>query len=134
MITSPLANQVRITRELRAYVIEWLFECGEKILILDKTILFQAVNLMDRWYQTRTNDAATRDLQLTAVTALFIASKNIEVEPIDMRMCMKTLCFNKYSRENFLKKEAGIRRACGYENEAPSCVDFVTVYVRLLQV
>ena len=45
-----LTNQVKITRQLRAAVIDWLFEVGAKIKIEDKQVLFQAVSLMDRFY------------------------------------------------------------------------------------
>ena len=45
-----LTNQLKITRQLRAAVIDWLFEVGTKINIEDKSVLFQSVNLMDRFY------------------------------------------------------------------------------------
>jgi hypothetical protein len=65
----------------------------------DKTVLFQAINLMDRFYSTSNEQHPVKDLQLTAVTALFLASKNLEVDPLDLSTCVKTLCFNKYSRQ-----------------------------------
>ena len=34
----------------------------------------------------------------------------------------------------FIAKEAAIRQACNYENEAPSTLDFIIVYFRLLKV
>ena len=71
---------------------------------------------------------------MTAVTALFIASKNLEVDPIDLKTCVTTLGFNKYSKAQFIAKEASIRQACNYENEAPSTLDFIIVYFRLLKV
>ena len=37
---SLLTNQVKITRELRAAVVDWLFEVGTKIKIEDKQVLF----------------------------------------------------------------------------------------------
>jgi hypothetical protein len=51
---------------------------------------------MDRFYDRQTSNMPTKDLQLTAVTSLFIASKNLEVDPLDLRTCCKVLCFNKY--------------------------------------
>ena len=45
-----LANQREITRHLRGAVIDWLFEVGSKLNIEDKSVLFSAVNLMDRFY------------------------------------------------------------------------------------
>ena len=88
---------------------------------------------MDRFYNVQQLSMPAKDLQLTAVTALFIASKNLEVDPIDMKMCVVTLCFNKYSKMQFLEKEALIRKACMYENEAPSALDFIMLYTRLLK-
>lgn len=45
-----MTNQIKITRQLRAAVIDWLFEVATKINIEDKQVLFQAVSLMDRFY------------------------------------------------------------------------------------
>ena len=47
---SLLTNQANITRQLRASVIDWLLEVAVKLSIEDKQVIFQAVNLMDRYY------------------------------------------------------------------------------------
>lgn len=127
-----MANQEVITRQLRASVIDWIFEVGSKMNIEDKSVLFQAISLMDRYYKVQTESLPAKDLQLTAVTSLFIASKNIEVDPLDLDTCQKTLCFNKYSKSAFLKKETDIRKATVYENEAPNMLDFIMFYLRCL--
>ena len=88
-----MTSQAHITRQLRAAVIDWLFEVGTKMNIEDRGVLFQAINLMDRFYDCQTTSLPARDLQLTAVTALFIASKNLEVDPIHLDACVKDLCF-----------------------------------------
>ena len=67
------------------------------------------------------------------MTALFIASKNLEVDPIDLKTCIKTLCFNKYSKTHFLEKEGQIRKATQYENEAPTILCFIMMLMRLLK-
>lgn len=97
--SSLLTSQVKITRQLRAAVVDWLFEVGMKINVDDKQVLFQAVSLMDRFYQAQQRSLPSNDLQLTAVTSLFIASKNLEVDPLDLKTCVQTLCFNKYSKK-----------------------------------
>ena len=88
---------------------------------------------MDRFYDKQVEIFPTKDLQLTAVTSLFIASKNLEVDPIDLKTCCKTLCFNKYAERQFLKKEADIRKATLYENESPTVLDFVMFYLRMVK-
>ena len=95
-------------------MIDWLFEVCKKLKVQDKTVLYQAVSLMDRFYEASDEDFPTKDLQLTAVTCLFIASKNLEVEPLDLQTCTKTLCFNKFTKVDFLSKEAAIRKAVGF--------------------
>ena len=67
------------------------------------------------------------------MTALFIASKNLEVDPLDLQTCAKTLCFNKYARPQFLKRETDIRLATQYENESPTILDFVMFYICLIK-
>jgi len=88
---------------------------------------------MDRFYDSQTTSMPTKDLQLTAVTSLFIASKNLEVDPLDLKTCCKVLCFNKYGKNQFLQKEQDIRRATRYENEAPSVLDYIMLFIRLLK-
>jgi hypothetical protein len=88
---------------------------------------------MDRYYDKQTTCLLAKDLQLTAVTSLFIASKNLEVDPLDLQTCCKTLCFNKYAKGQFLKKEADIRKATSYENESPTVLDFVMFYLRMVK-
>ena len=70
---------------------------------------------------------------MTAVTALFISSKNLEVDPLDLQTCAKTLCFNKYSKGSFLRKESEIRKATAYENEAPTILDFLMFFLRCVK-
>ena len=89
---------------------------------------------MDRFYTAQFSFLPAKDLQLTAVTALFIASKNLEVEPLELRTCVQTLCFNKYAKSAFLDKESQIRKACQYENEAPCTLDFIMLYIRMIKV
>lgn len=114
-------------------MIDWLFEVATKLNIEDKGVLFQAINLMDRYYDRQKVIMPIRDLQLTAVTSLFVASKNLEVDPIDLSTCSKTLCFNKYSKIQFLKKENEIRKATQYENDAPTNLDLVMFYMRMIK-
>ena len=57
-----LNNQTEITRHLRASVIDWLFEVGSKLQIEDRSVLFQAFNLMDRYYDKQTCSLPTKDL------------------------------------------------------------------------
>ena len=62
-----------------------------------------------------------------------MASKNLDEEPLDLRSCVKEVCYNKYSKHEFLAKEKEIRKATQYENEAPTVLDFILLYIRLIK-
>jgi len=49
-----LASQPYISRELRASLIDWLFEVSYKMRIEDRSVLFQAISLMDRYTESMT--------------------------------------------------------------------------------
>jgi len=43
-------------------VIDWLFEVSTKLAIEDKSVVFQAINLMDRFYSNTADDLPAKDL------------------------------------------------------------------------
>lgn len=88
---------------------------------------------MDRYYEVQQVSLPLRDLQLTAVTSLFTASKNIDIEPLTLNTCAKTLCFNKYPKHAFLRKERDLRLATKYEIEAPTVLEILMFYIRLVK-
>jgi len=51
-----------ITNKLRASVIDWLFEVGKKLKIEDNNVIFQAVSIMDRFYNNEEISLPTKDL------------------------------------------------------------------------
>jgi hypothetical protein len=57
-----MSKQTLITRHLRASVIDWLFEVGTKLGIDDKSVIFQCVNLMDRFYESQITQLPQSDL------------------------------------------------------------------------
>lgn len=52
---------------------------------------------------------------------------------MDLQTCCKTLCFNKYTRSQFLSKESAIRNATEYQNEFAQPLDFVMLYIRMVK-
>ena len=75
-----------INRKQRALAVDLVFQACSSAKIDDKSIVYQAVSLMDRYYNQQylyVRDA--NDIYLTGFTALFTASKNSEVEPLSLR-------------------------------------------------
>ena len=80
-------------------VIDWLYEVMNKKKITDRSVTFQAIELMDLYYQHCEQGKELADLQLTAVMAFFVAAKNIMVEPFGLEEARVVLCYEKYTME-----------------------------------
>lgn len=114
-----------------------LFEIAQSLQIDDKTVVYQAVSLMDRYYSSLPKDYSKpfSDCFLTGYTAFFIAMKSTECFYY-MRLSdilTKFLC-NHYSRKQILQKEFDIRKAVGYQNESATMFDFVLLYMKIWKI
>lgn len=52
---------------------------------------------------------------------------------MSLNTCAKTLCFNKYPKNAFLRKERDLRLATKYEIEAPTVLEILMFYMRLVK-
>lgn len=79
-------------RYSRAKTIDKVFAAAQTVKIDDKSIVYQSASLMDRYYQMnyKKDDMHMNlsDSYLTGFTSLFIASKNSEVEPLNIKDIM----------------------------------------------
>lgn len=113
-------------------MIDALFLAAQNVRLEDKSVVFQATSLMDRYYnQPDLSFKPESDIFLTAYTALFIATKNSEVEPLSLSDIKNHFLSNKYTRPEILKRELEIRKAVNYENEVTSLFDYVMYYIKL---
>ena len=62
-----------------------------------------------------------------------VKAKAAPTEPMSLSTCIKLLCVNKYSKQQFLRKERDIRQAIKYETDVPTILDCVMFYVRVLK-
>ena len=98
----------------------------------DKSIVYQAVSLMDRFYNQKSLGTKPQaDGYLTGFVSIFIASKNSEVEPLSLHDVKNHLLQSNYTRQQILQKEHQIRMAVMYENEVTTMFDFVMLYMKI---
>jgi len=114
-------------------VIDWLYEVIEKFKISDRSIMFQAIELMDLYYRRCPPNMQTLDLQLTAVACFFVAAKNIMLDPFTLQNAIDNMCYSKFSTQEFLEKEHDIRKVCGYVNELPNHLDYASFFMKLVK-
>ena len=60
--SSLLTRQRQISRQLRASVIDWLFEVLMIVELDDRTVIYQAINLMDQYYEQCGDNKSDKDL------------------------------------------------------------------------
>ena len=92
-----------INRRQRALAVDLVFQACSKTAMDDKSIVYQAVSLMDRYYnQKHVYIRDADDVFLSAFTALFISSKSSEVEPLSLRDIRTHFLFHKYTKAEIL--------------------------------
>ena len=113
-------------------MINELFFHAQQLNIDDKSIVFLATSLMDRYFSQTQLSSTLQDSLLTAYTCLFIASKNSDVEPMSLKFFKNVFNLNfKYSHEEILNKEFEIRKATNYDNQFSTLFDFLLLYIRI---
>jgi len=128
-----MPNQRHIGRHLRMKVIDWMYEVMQKFGIMDRSVMFQTVELMDAYYRRCEQEKPNHDLQLTAVTCFFVAAKNIMVEPFTLHQAVTTMFYGKYTVQELLLKEQELRKIVSYKNESSNYLDYVQLLLKCLK-
>ena len=122
-------------RKTRAHIIDTLFKSAAMVKMEDKSIIYQAVSMMDRYleYSSKTFNSLnfTPECTLIAFTSMFVASKNSEVEPLGIRDIKNVFLNRQYKVEEILEKELMIRKATKYENEVTTLFDYVMLLIKI---
>lgn len=93
MLEGILDGHPEISKFLRAHLVNWLMHVCEVLSKEDTTLPFVAVSMMDRFYKLTKTAEPAKDVQLTGLTGLFIASKYFEITPIFLDQLIKEMCY-----------------------------------------
>ena len=108
---------------MRAKLYDWVLHCTKVTQIEDKNVFFTAVQYIDMFYAKIKEEMPKKDLQLTAVTCILIASKLLETVSLKLDFCMDVLGHKKYNQEQILLKENEILELCRWELNKPTQYD-----------
>ena len=98
------AMQKEITPPIRFSVIDWLMKINMR-LKYNMATLYNTIYLMDVYLSQR--ECKRDDIQLVAVTCLWMSAKVEEVKTTDLEICV-AVCQKKISPEKFVKMEQEI--------------------------
>ena len=82
---------------MRVKLIDWVLHCTKVTQIEDKNVFFTAVQMIDCYYAKVSKPMPKKDLQLTAITCILVASKLLETVALKLDFCLATLGHGKYS-------------------------------------
>jgi len=121
-----LQDQPELSGDDRASAVDWLIEVQVKYKLRTET-LFLAVGLFDRYLSRKKVKQA--DLQLVAVTSIFLASKFEEIDPLDARDFVH-MTQQACARQDILNMEARMLSALEFGLCRPTPVHFIDRYQR----
>ncbi|NXU54953.1 CCNO protein, partial [Turnix velox] len=123
----PLARQPQVTAEARGKLVSWLIPVHQYFGLSFETLCL-AVNTLDRFLST--TPVAFDCLQLLGVTALLIASKQVEVHPPRVKDFL-ALCCNAFTAQQLYNMEYFILQRLGFEMAAPTVSFFLEHFNQL---
>lgn len=99
----------------------------------DHTLPFVAINMMDRYYQKVDTPQPSNEVQLTGLTALFMASKYFEITPIFLKEMARDMSYGKFKQEEFLARETELMAILECNIDPPNHFDFAMLYYKLIR-
>jgi hypothetical protein len=100
---------------MRAKLFDWVLHCTKVTQIEDKNVFFTACQYVDGFYAKVGRDMPKKDLQLTAIACIFIASKLLDTVCLKLSFCRDVLGHKKFSSAQILEKEAEVIQLCRWE-------------------
>eukprot|EP00347_Sterkiella_histriomuscorum_P021949 403332210 len=104
------SRHTEINEVLRARLIDWVLHCTQICQMEEKNIFFIVVYLIDLYYQKIEKEQSRTDVQLTAISSIFIASKLVQISHVGLQFCLTNLGHNKFSQKDVEDRECEILR------------------------
>lgn len=122
-----MKRQDDIDEDTRAILIDWLVQIHMEFRLVPET-LYLCVNMIDR-YCSAINVQRT-ELQLIGVTALLLASKHGDIDPLEVRDCYFILDF-EYKGQEVIEMEQAILRVLNWKLSLPTAYPFLDRFLSL---
>jgi hypothetical protein len=98
----------QIKEVMRAKLFDWVLHCTKVTHIEDKNVFFTACQYIDAYYAKVQQEMPKKDLQLTAIACIFMASKLLDTICLKMSFCRDVLGHKKFSSQQILEKESEV--------------------------
>eukprot|EP00048_Salpingoeca_helianthica_P000012 m.38604 g.38604 ORF g.38604 m.38604 type:complete len:630 (+) comp10007_c0_seq1:53-1942(+) len=119
-------TQQEITPAMRVILVDWLVEVHNRFSLLPET-LYLAVHLLDAFMSLK--PVLKRNLQLTGVTAMFLACKYEEICPPEIEDFVQ-ISDRVFSSEDIRVLERAMLAALHFDLSHPPCIHFLRRFSR----
>ena len=116
-----------ITPQMRLKMVDWMVEIFTIIQTNDITF-FNAVNIMDKYFDKSEISYQPSDLHLIGICSIFIASKFCDINPIRLKFLIEKIGHGKFNKEEILKMEERILSTLQYDILKPTIFEFTTFF------
>lgn len=93
-----------------------------------------AVTYLDKYLWSQKDKAVSvHDIELYGVISIFLASKFVEIDPIDLSQIKHQICHYRFERYQFLLAESDIMRVLGLELDLPNTAEFMVLNLMMVK-
>lgn len=120
-----------ITEKYRAKMMDWMIE----VLNLSKQkehTVFKSFFIMDSYFNACPNCISVDRLHLIGVVSMLLASKQEEITPISLQSLLKTICRDKFSKDEVLAMEFEILSRIQFRVHFPTIMEISSCAFNLI--
>lgn len=118
----------KVTERMRMRMIDWMIEVINNYKC-DQSVFFQAVHLMDSYFNIVKRSIEPSELHLIGVTCMFIASKYNDIYPLRLKTMQDKIAHKKLSEKEIKEKESEIMYLRSYKLGDVTAWDFLSIYL-----
>lgn len=118
----------KVTERMRMRMVDWMIEVINNYKC-DQSVFFQAVNLMDSFFDMTKRSVEPSELHLIGVTCMFIASKYNDIYPLRLKTMQDKIAHKKLSEKEIKDKESEIMHLRSYKLGDVTAWDFLSIYL-----
>lgn len=122
-----MEEQDHLNESMRAILVDWLIEVHCTFHLAPAT-LFLCINIVDRYLEHKL--VYRQDFQLVGVTALWIASKYEDIQPIPLKQVVD-VCVNAYTKKQIFEQERQILEQLQFHLSIPTSLTFLFRFLKV---
>jgi Cyclin, N-terminal domain len=98
----------------------------------ERNIFFMVTRLVDAFYRHKNTPQPKQELQLTAISSIFMASKLVQINHVNLQFCYSNIGHQKFTLNQINDRETGIMKTVEWEVTSSPTVYEVFEFLMML--